>query len=360
MPELEQIEQYLSQTTGENPYVWFVQIVLILCVIIVLHTFARLFFDRLESKTNNSKTPWDDVLVAAVRRPVRLLIWQQGILFMLYISTAFVPDNMHSVIPLFQKVSLVWLIALFLLKLVSGFERVLQDPSKVKKPLDVTTANAISQLLRISLLIVATLVMLQSIGVSISGILAFGGIGGIAVGFAAKDLLANFFGGLMIYLDRPFKVGDWIRSPNQEIEGTVEYIGWRTTRIRTFDKRPLYVPNSIFANIAVENPSRMENRRIKETFSVRYSDSKRLNKIIEDVKAMLISHPEIASDLTLIVNVDKFSASSIDFFVYTFTKTTDWVDFHEIKHEIMLLILAIIESNEAECAYPTQTLFVEK
>ena len=103
---------------------------------------------------------------------------------------------------------------------------------------------------------------MQALGYSISGVLAFGGIGGIAVGFAAKDLLANFFGGLMIYLDRPFSVGDWIRSPDKNIEGTVEEIGWRLTRIRTFDKRPLYVPNSTFTQISVENPSRMLNRRI--------------------------------------------------------------------------------------------------
>jgi len=80
---------------------------------------------------------------------------------------------------------------------------------------------------------------MQTLGYSISGVLAFGGIGGIAVGFAARDLLANFFGGFMIYMDRPFDVGDWIRSPDQEIEGTVEKIGWRLTTIRTFDKRPL-------------------------------------------------------------------------------------------------------------------------
>ena len=115
--------------------------------------------------------------------------------------------------------------------------------------------------------------ILQSLGVSVSGLLAFGGIGGIAVGFAARDLLANFLGGLSIYLDRPFTVGDWIRSPDREIEGTVEEIGWRMTRIRTFDQRPLYVPNSIFASVALENPSRMNNRRIYETLGIRYEDA---------------------------------------------------------------------------------------
>ena len=103
--------------------------------------------------------------------------------------------------------------------------------------------------------------------------LTFGGVGGLIVGLAAKDLLSNFFGGMMIYFDRPFKVGDWIRSPDRQIEGTVERIGWRMTIIRTFDKRPLYVPNSVFSSIVVENPSRMLNRRINETFGLRYQDA---------------------------------------------------------------------------------------
>ena len=177
------------------------------------------------------------------------------------------------------------------------------------------SVDAIGKLLRLSVIITATLVTLQTMGYSISGVLAFGGIGGIAIGFAAKDLLANFFGGLMIYLDRPFSIGDWIRSPDKEIEGTVEKIGWRLTVIRTFDKRPLYVPNSIFASIAVENPSRMTNRRIYETIGVRYDDARILPVIVDDVREMLMSHEEIDVNNTLMVNFNKFSESSVDFFI---------------------------------------------
>jgi MscS family membrane protein len=162
-------------------------------------------------------------------------------------------------------------------------------------------------------------------------VLAFGGVGGIAVGFAARDLLANFFGGLMIYMDRPFNVGEWIRSPDKEIEGTVEKIGWRLTTIRTFDKRPLYIPNSIFNNISVENPSRMSNRRIKETIGIRYDDLSKMEKIINDVRKMLKEHADIDTTKTLIVNFNEFAPSSLDFFIYTFTKTTDWIRYHEIK-----------------------------
>jgi MscS family membrane protein len=200
------------------------------------------------------------------------------------------------------------------------------------------------------------LVILQTLGYSISGVLAFGGIGGIAVGFAAKDLLANFFGGLMIYLDRPFSVGDWIRSPDKEIEGTVENIGWRQTRIRTFDKRPLYVPNATFNHISVENPSRMQNRRIKETIGIRYEDASKMDGIIRDVEAMLKAHPDIDQNQTVIVNFNSFAASSLDFFIYTFTKTTDWVKYHEVKQKVLLIILGIIEQHGADIAFTTSTV----
>jgi MscS family membrane protein len=202
------------------------------------------------------------------------------------------------------------------------------------------------------------LVVLQTLGYSVSGVLAFGGIGGIAVGFAAKDLLANFFGGLMVYLDRPFKVGDWIRSPDQDIEGTVVKIGWRLTTIRTFDKRPLYVPNAIFTSISVQNPSRMSHRRIYETIGLRYDDASKLSSIIQNVKNMLIEHNDIDHTQTLIVNFNAYGSSSLDFFVYTFTKTTDWVKYHEVKQDVLLKILAIIEREGADIAFPTSTLLV--
>jgi MscS family membrane protein len=205
-----------------------------------------------------------------------------------------------------------------------------------------------------------SLVVLQSLGYSVSGVLAFGGIGGIAVGFAAKDLLANFFGGLMIYMDRPFKVGDWVRSPDKDIEGVVEDIGWRLTRIMTFDKRPLYVPNATFTNISVENPSRMKNRRIYETIGVRYCDIDTLSLIIDNVRQMLTEHKDIDTQQTLMVNFNKMAESSLDFFIYTFTKTTNWERFHNVKQDVLFRVAKIIEQYNAQVAFPTSTVMLEK
>jgi len=145
----------------------------------------------------------------------------------------------------------------------------------------------------------------------------------------------------MIYLDRPFAVGDWVRSPDRQIEGTVEEIGWRLTRIRTFDKRPLYIPNATFTSIAVENPSRMTHRRIKETIGIRYDDADKMEPILTDVRQMLLTHPEIE-----------------DFFIYTFTRTTVWTEYHRVKEDVLLRIYRIISEHGAEVAFPTRTLHI--
>ena len=322
----------------------------------VVNYFSRKFFDRVERSTRQSPTVWDDALLNSVRKPLSLLIWVLGFSWAAeLISVEAEADTaLTLMIEPVRYLAVVGLFTFFLNRFIRECEN-----GFIKNGADLTTAHAVGKLLRISVFITAALTVLQTLGISISGILAFGGVGGIAVGFAAKDILANFFGGLMIYLDRPFAVGDWIRSPDREIEGTVELIGWRLTVIRTFDSRPLYIPNLVFASIALENPSRMRNRRIYETIGVRYADVAKVKQIVDDVRSLLQNHEEIDPQRTLIVNLNGFAPSSLDFFVYTFTKTTDWVKFHGIKERILLEIYAIVESHGAELAFPTSTIQIE-
>jgi MscS family membrane protein len=164
----------------------------------------------------------------------------------------------------------------------------------------------------------------------------------------------------MIYLDRPFAVGDWIRSPDRDIEGSVEHIGWRLTRIRTFDLRPLYVPNSTFTSIAVENPSRMTHRRISETIGIRHDDAGKMRSIVNDVKQMLMTHPDINQEQSVAVNFSQFAASSLDFFIYAFTRTKEWARYNEVKQDVLLKVLDIVESHDARIALPSSTVHVPK
>ena len=345
-------------SVAESEYAWIAQVFMIVTLTLIAAFIVRRILAHLLVRAEQSKNLWDDALLEAAQRPINWFIWLIGLSWAAELTGAVSGAAIFSAVEPVRQVGVIALICWFLVMFIRRAERNLMDPAYTSQPMDETTVMAIGKLLRISVIITAVLVVLQSFGYSISGVLAFGGIGGLAVGFAAKDLLANFFGGLMIYLDRPFKVGDWIRSPDQEIEGTVEDIGWRQTRIRTFDKRPLYIPNATFTHISVENPSRMLNRRIYETIGIRYDDATKMADIVAAVREMLENHEAIDTTQTLIVNFNAFAPSSLDFFVYTFTKTTDWVQYHEIKQDVMLKILAIVESQGAECAFPTSTLHV--
>ena len=337
---------------------WAYEIFVIVFMTLALALITGWFLRRLGEKAEQTHTLWDDALVFSLKRPAKWFIWVVGLSMAVEIASNHSESELLAAAGQVRQICVIFIIGWFLTGFVSRAECNFMNPEYVQKPMDETTAVAIGKLLRISVIITGTLVALQSLGYSISGVLAFGGIGGVAVGFAAKDLLANFFGGLMIYLDRPFKVGDWVRSPDQNIEGIVEDIGWRLTRIRTFDKRPLYVPNSTFTHISVENPSRMSNRRIKETIGIRYDDAGKMDQVVGSVKTMLEQHPEIDKRQILMVNFDRFAPSSMDFFIYCFTKTTDWAEFHQVKQDVLLKIINIIQEHGAECAFPTSTLHI--
>lgn len=350
----------LKQMGNLSPEVMLIiQVFVVVFATLMLDFIVKLLFRRIKARVERSETLWDDALFNASKRPLTLLIWLIGIAFAADIVGNQTDTLLFEAVSPIRDVGVITIIAWFLLRFIREVEQnVLTRAQRLGKQVDPTTVDAIGKLFRLSVVITSVLVGMQTLGFSISGILAFGGIGGIAVGFAAKDLLANFFGGLMIYLDRPFAVGEWIRSPDREIEGTVEHIGWRLTKIRTFDKRPLYVPNATFANVAVENPSRMSHRRIFETVGIRYDDALRMQPIIDRVHQMLVDHPEIDESQTLIVNFNKFAPSSLDFFIYTFTHTTNWVEFHRIKQDVLLKVIEIIDSEGAEIAFPTSTIHV--
>lgn len=344
-------------------WAWAVELFVIVTVTLIGRAIAMYFLGMLGKRFEKTKNAWDDALFDAARVPVSWFILIMGLLWAVDVSDGYVETELFSTenIGLIRQLTIIVLIALFLIRFITRAEQRLlknqqDEADELGTTLDPTTVNALAKLLRLSTLISAVLIAMPTLGIEITALLAFGGVGGIAVGFAAKDLLANFFGGLMIYLDRPFAIGDWIRSPDREIEGTVEKIGWRLTVVRTFDKRPLYIPNSVFNTLALENPSRMSNRRIFETIGIRYKDSEKMEPIVNDVKKMLENHDEIDTGETLIVNFVSYGASSLQFFIYTFTKTTNWIKYHGIKQDVLVKIVEIVHSHGADFAFPTTTL----
>ena len=335
-------------------YDWFWDVGIALSLTLTLAfawRFARHKMLALAAKTRNR---WDDVVVDAIGVPINWGILAIGATWTADISARHFSSEIVTSIPIVRQLSLLILVAWAIWRLINRVE-----VRQLDRGADPTTVQMVGKVAKLAVTFLIVLPVFQMLGISISGLLAFGGVGGLVVGMAAKDLLANFFGSIIVYMDRPFKVGDWVRSPDRNIEGTVEHIGFRVTRIRTFDKRPLYVPNAIFTNIVVENPSRMLNRRIYETIGIRYQDARLMQPIIDDVRAMLEQHPDIDQNSTMIVNFNSFGASSLDFFIYTFTKTTAWVEFHAIKQDVLLQVMNIIHAHGGDCAFPTRTLHLE-
>ena len=343
--------------TGE--YSWVVQVFAIVLGTLIAGTIVRRAVLHLIERTKATHNLVDDALFSALRGPARTFVWILGLTSAAYVAGAESDAAIFDAIPVMRNVGIVGVLTWFLLRFTKGYEEYyIADQQGRGELTDLTFVHAVGKLARASIAITATLVALQTFGISIAGLLAFGGMGGIAVGLAAQDLLANVFGSVTIYLDRPFNVGDWIRSPDQEIEGNVEHIGWRRTVIRTFDKRPLYVPNAVFTKISIENPARMSNRRIYETIGVRYDDIDRVPVILAEIREYLTGSDDIDKAHILMVNFNQFGASSLDFFIYCFTHTTVWTEYHRIKEEVLLHISGIIARHGGEIAFPTRTLHV--
>lgn len=336
---------------------WLIKFVLIIFIIIFINISTRVILSTLKKQFSKTNNIWDDCIIDSIYKPFTILIWILGIVFTLeaFNSDFKIFNISNDFLINLKRAGIILSIALFLNNLSRNFQFAIIKNNKTKNiDVDEATYEAITKIIRLSIIVTSGLIILQTFGFSISGVLAFGGIGGVAVGFAAKDMLANFFGGLMIYLDRPFRKGDWIRSPDRELEGTVENIGWRQTSIRNFRKNVIYIPNSVFMNIIVENPSRMTHRRIREVIGLRYKDLPKMLSIVEDVKIMISNHSDIDHNQTTIVNFDSYNDSSIDFFIITYADTTEWARYHEIKQDVLMKIGEIIEKNNAEIAFPTR------
>jgi len=336
-----------------------------------LHIFAIVFIlllanflvSRLCIKTivrlDKTSNIWDDALIKSIRLPLQIAIWTFGIIYTIDLISTSAQYNIGDNLVNFRRLCFIVLTIWSLIQFFNIVQHRLISSAYLKHPWDKTSARIVTKLLQISTIITGFLVILQTYGFSISGVLAFGGIGGIVIGFAAKDLLSNFFGALVIFIDKPFAIGDWIRSSEQDIEGTVEDIGWRSTKIRTFSKRLLYVPNAVFNQISIENPSKMTHRRIELNVGVRYCDLAKVKSIVQKIEQMFADEQFIDQNQTTIVNLNNFNNSSIDIYINAYATITNWQKHHQYKQSILFKIAAIIDNEGAEIAFPTQTLHIE-
>lgn len=219
-------------------------------------------------------------------------------------------------------------------------------------PVDRSKMDVVDKLLTVLIVFITAMLLMDVFGLNVTTLIAFGGIGGLAIAIASQEVIANFFSGLMIYLTHPFGVGDWVNIPDHNLEGHVEEIGWYMTRVRTFEKRPVYVPNSIFSKILVETPSRMSHRQFKEKIGLRYSDMQAVRPIIADCITMLETHEAVDKEQKVSVHLEAFGAYSVDILVSAYLTTVDSEEFALIKQDLLFKIIDILSAHSAEMASP--------
>lgn len=353
------LHKWLSAFLGDHAqYAWLFHGFVIVSVATFIYWLQRKIIKRLLVHFKKTEHIWDDSFLHAISLPFAFLIW----IFAFTLFWQFFLFDLHQydyariVIKIRMSCTVV-LFVWFLWRYIAQVEYRLTHPDS-KREVDVTTVSVVGRFVRIALLFLGLLILLEALGIPLSGVLAFGGGGAIVMGIAAQQLLANWFGGLMIFLDKPFKLGDWIQSPDRNIEGTVAHIGWRTTKLMSLDHRPFYVPNSLFNEVVIVNPQRMTHRRIEVVIGIRYGDAHLLKEIVKAIEEMLKRHPNIDSRQNTMVHLVGFGASSLDINIYCFTKVTQNPHWRDVQQDVYFKIIDIVTEHKAQFAFPTVTTHI--
>lgn len=316
------------------------------------------YFIRKKSLKEGGKS----TIISALKAPIIASIWVIGLSLALDILSLPSLNSIYFTQEIASNIRIIGVIAIVtwgILKVVRIYENRLIS-GQYELDIDKTTLSALINFAKIITYASAILIMIQTLGFNINGILALGGATGIGISLAAKDLLSNFFGALMIYMDQPFKVGESIKSPDKIIEGTVEHIGWRLTKITTPDQKPIYVPNSIFTTIIVENTSRISHRKVREVLHISMIDVKNIKTAILDIEQYLSQTPEIDKSQQPLIYLERFLEKSADLVIEVLISSMSWNEFQTFKQNLLLSIIEILNSHDISLAVNPITSYLIK
>ena len=297
---------------------------------------------------------WAFSFVSALHKPLACFVWFVAILcaYDTMMSSLFKVhlDNIHLVLRIGAILAFGW----FLLRWNDQVIHSMIEMSQSRKiSINPGKLDAMGKLGTVFIIFITLFLFLDVLGRNMQTLLAFGGIGGLALAFASQQVISNFFGGIMVYITQPFSIGEWVSLPERHIEGHIEEIGWYLTRIRGFDKRPIYVPNSVFTQTIVITPSRMSHERFNNTIGLRYRDITVVKPIIEKIKQILMEHSAIDHQLSVDVFFKDFGAATLDIQISAYISTKEGVSFSAIRQELLLKIADIVKQEGAEIATPT-------
>lgn len=324
--------------------------------LMVRRLFAKVVISRLAALTKRTKTPLDDEVLEVLDKPVAFIPVVIGLFIAAeYLSLSGIIETITNNL---IRSLIVFVIFWCLVKLVKPFSSLLR---RLESYLTVAMVEWLIKAISFVFIFIGAATILEIWGVKIGPIIAGLGLFGVAVALGAQDLFKNLISGMLIIAERRFNLNDWIRVEGV-VEGTVEWIGFRSTLVRRFDKAPVFVPNSKLSDNSVINFSKMTFRRIYWIIGVEYRTTiEQLRQIRDNIEAYILNSEDFVrpTQESTFVRIDRFSDSSIDIMVYCFTKTTVWGEWLKIKEDLACKIKEIVEGTGTGFAFPSQSLYIE-
>jgi len=316
---------------------------------------SKVVIKRLKNIAKRTTNKLDDSFVAAMEGPARFLPIVIGFFIASYYMSF--SEDSRAIVDTINRTLITILIFWVMHQVIEPISYILSGLNKI---LTKELIGWITKSLKILIFILGLAAVLELWGIKIGPIIAGLGLFGIAVALGAQDLFKNLISGILVLVEKRFKIGDWILVENI-IEGIVEKIGFRSTIIRKFDKSIAIIPNFQFAENAVINISQTTNWKISWVINLQYNTTvEQLKTIRNEIEDYIKKNEDYKQELGYAVRVDKFANSSIDMYIRCFTKTDDWNEWLVVKERLVISIKQIVEKNKASFAFPSQSIYVEK
>ena len=360
---MDKIEQFISLfvevwkngISGINISEIIIALLIFFGFLLLRGLFAKFIIKRLEKYVSKTTNRFDNSLVESLKGPTKFF----PIVIGFFIATSYVSlgDSTENFIDNANRTLITILIFWSIHQIVGPLSVLIKS---IEDLLSKDLLNWIIKAIKILILILGAAAVLELWGIKIGPIIAGLGLFGVAVALGAQDLFKNLISGILVLVEKRFKVGDWI-IVEDIIEGIVERIGFRSTVVRKFDKSIAIIPNFQFAENAVINISQTTNWLISWVITLQYNTTvEQLKKIRDEIEKYVTTHKDFKTSLGHAVRVDKFSDSSIDMYIRCFTVTDDWDEWLAVKERLAIEIKQIVEKNNASFAFPSQSIYVEK
>ena len=349
------VEVWKKGILGVDIFQILIGIGIFLLFLIFRGLISKLVIKKLEIISKRTTNKLDDTFVQSLVGPARFLPIVLGFFIASYYMTFSLEGR--EVVDTINRTLITILIFWVIHQIIEPISYIL---SGLDKLLTRELIGWIIKSLKILIFILGLAAVLELWGIKIGPIIAGLGLFGVAVALGAQDLFKNLISGILVLVEKRFKIGDWI-AVEGIIEGVVEKIGFRSTTIRKFDKSLAIIPNFQFAENAVVNVSETSNWLISWIITLQYDTTvDQLKKIRDEIESHINSSEDYNTSIGVAVRVDKFSDSSIDMYIRCFTVTDDWDEWLAVKERLAIEIKQIVEKNNASFAFPSQSIYVEK